>query len=187
MARRNLNDLLAFVTVAREGSFTRAASALGITQSALSQAIKGLEERLAIRLLTRTTRSVSPTAAGERLLAAIGDRFDEIEAEVDALTALREKPGGRVRITTGEHAMRSILLPKLMPLMHQYPDLHIEFDVSYGLRDIVADRFDAGVRLGESIDKDMVAVPVGPRMRMAAAASPAYLKSHPAPRSRATW
>src|SRR3954464_15920958 len=133
MARRNLNDLLAFVTVAREGNFTRAAGALGITQSALSQAIKGLEERLAIRLLTRTTRSVSPTTAGERLLAAIGGRVGEIEAEGDPLTALGEGPGGRVRSTTGEDAMRSILLTKLMPLMHQYPDLHIEFDVSYGL------------------------------------------------------
>ncbi|GLQ87226.1 LysR family transcriptional regulator [Dyella flagellata] len=182
MARPNLNDLSAFVTVAREGSFTRAASAMGVTQSALSQAMKALEERLGIRLLTRTTRSVSLTEAGERLFAAIGDRLDEIETELDALTELREKPAGLVRITTGEHAMRAVLLPKLMPLMHKYPDLRIEFDVSYGLRNIVADRFDAGVRLGESIDKDMIAVPVGPQLRMAAVASPAYLKTHPAPK-----
>jgi DNA-binding transcriptional LysR family regulator len=181
MARRNLNDLLAFVTVAREGSFTRAGAALGVTQSALSQAIKALEERLRIRLLTRTTRSVSPTPAGERLLKAIGDRFDEIEAELDALTELRDKPAGSVRITSGDHVLRTVLLPRLLPLMHRYPDINIEFDVSYGLRDIVADRFDAGVRLGESIDKDMIAVPIGPPLRMAAAASPEYFASHPAP------
>jgi DNA-binding transcriptional LysR family regulator len=182
MARRNLNDLLAFVTVAREGSFTRAGAVLGVSQSALSQAIKALEERLQIRLLARTTRSVSPTAAGERLLQAIGNRFDEIEAELDALTELRDKPAGSVRITSGDHVFRTILLPKLVPVMHRYPDVHIEFDVSYGFRDIVADRFDAGVRLGESIDKDMVALPISPKLRMAAVASPAYFDHHPAPK-----
>lgn len=182
MARRNLNDLLAFVTVAREGSFTRAAAVLGVSQSALSQAIKALEERLEIRLLTRTTRSVSPTPAGERLLHAIGNRFDEIEAELDALTALRDKPAGSVRITSGDHVLRTILLPKLLPVMHRYPDIRIEFDVSYGFRDIVADRFDAGVRLGESIDKDMIAVPISPKLRMAAVASPTYFAKHPAPK-----
>lgn len=183
MARRNLNDLMAFVTVAREGSFTRAAAVLGVSQSALSQAIKALEERLEIRLLTRTTRSVSPTPAGDRLLQAIGNRFDEIESELDALTALRDKPAGSVRITTGDHVLRTILLPKLMPLMHRFPDIHIEFDVAYGFRDIVADRFDAGVRLGESIDKDMIAMPISPKLRMAAAASPAYFKDHPVPKA----
>ncbi len=182
MARRNLNDLLAFVTVAREGSFTRAGAVLGVSQSALSQAIKALEERLEIRLLTRTTRSVSATPAGERLLQAIGRRFDEIEAELDALTELRDKPAGSVRITTGEHVLRTILLPKLLPLMHRYPDINIEFDVCYGFRDIVADRFDAGVRLGESIDKDMVALPISPRLRMAAVASPAYVEKHAIPK-----
>ena len=182
MARRNLNDLLAFVTVAREGSFTRAGAVLGVSQSALSQAIKALEERLEIRLLTRTTRSVSPTPAGERLLQAIGNRFDEIEAELDALTELRDKPAGSVRITSGDHVLRTILLPKLLPVMHRYPDIHIEFDVSYGLRDIVADRFDAGVRLGESIDKDMIALPISPKLRMAAVASPAYFEKHPVPK-----
>ncbi|AOE84776.1 LysR family transcriptional regulator [Pseudomonas sp. TCU-HL1] len=182
MARRNLNDLLAFVTVAREGSFTRAGAVLGVTQSALSQAIKALEERLEIRLLTRTTRSVSPTPAGERLLQAIGNRFDEIEAELDALTALRDKPAGLVRITSGDHVLRTILQPKLMPLMHSYPDIQIEFDVSYGFRDIVADRFDAGVRLGESIDKDMIAMPISPKLRMAAVASPVYFQNHPVPK-----
>lgn len=182
MARRNLNDLLAFVSVAREGSFTRAAAVLGVSQSALSQAIKALEERLQIRLLTRTTRSVSPTPAGERLLLAIGNRFDEIEAELDALTELRDKPAGSVRITSGDHVLRTILLPKLLPLMRRYPDINIEFDVSYGLRDIVADRFDAGVRLGESIDKDMIALPISPRLRMAAVATPAYFEKHPMPK-----
>ncbi|ATE71103.1 LysR family transcriptional regulator [Lysobacter capsici] len=182
MARRNLNDLLAFVSVAREGSFTRAAAVLGVSQSALSQAIKALEERLQIRLLTRTTRSVSPTPAGERLLLAIGNRFDEIEAELDALTELRDKPAGSVRITSGDHVLRTILLPKLLPLMRRYPDINIEFDVSYGLRDIVADRFDAGVRLGESIDKDMIALPISPRLRMAAVATPAYFEKHPIPK-----
>jgi DNA-binding transcriptional LysR family regulator len=155
---------------------------LGVSQSALSQAIKALEERLRIRLLTRTTRSVSPTPAGDRLLQAIGNRFDEIEAELDALTELRDKPAGSVRITSGDHVLRTILLPRLLPLMHRYPDIDIEFDVSYGLRDIVADRFDAGVRLGESIDKDMIALPIGPKLRMAAVASPAYFSSHPMPK-----
>jgi DNA-binding transcriptional LysR family regulator len=183
MARRNLNDLLAFMTVAREGSFTRAGAALGVSQSALSQAIKALEERLQIRLLTRTTRSVSPTPAGERLLQAIGNRFDEIESELDALTALRDKPAGSVRITSGDHVLRTILLPRLLPVMQRYPDIRMEFDVSYGLRDIVADRFDAGVRLGENIDKDMIAMPISPMLRMAAAASPDYFERHPVPKT----
>lgn len=182
MAKRNLNDLVAFVTVAREGSFTRAAAILGITQSALSQAIKGLEARLEIRLLTRTTRSVSPTAAGERLLKAIGHRFDEIEAELDAITELRDKPAGSVRITSGDHVLRAVLLPRLVPLMREYPDINIEFDVSYGLRDIVADRFDAGVRLGEAIDQDMIAVPITPPLRMAAVASPIYFETRAVPK-----
>lgn len=182
MARRNLNDLLYFVTIAREGSFTRAAALLGVTQSALSQAINGLEARLQIRLLTRTTRSVSPTAAGERLLNAIGHRFDEIESELDELTELRDKPAGTVRITCGDHILRTTILPKLTPLLREYPDINIEFDVNYGFRDIVADRFDAGVRLGDTIDKDMIAVPIGPPLRMAIAASPEYFASHPVPK-----
>ena len=183
MARRNLNDLLAFVTVAREGSFTRAAATLGVTQSALSQAIRGLEERLQIRLLTRTTRSVAPTAAGERLAQAIGHRFDEIEAELDALTELRDKPAGTVRITCGDNVLRTVLLPKLTPLLRKYPDITLEFDMSYGFRDIVADRFDAGVRLGNTIDKDMIAVPIGPPLRMAVVASPSYFEIHPKPKT----
>ena len=146
MARRNFNDLLAFVTVTREGSFTRAAAVLGVTQSALSQTVRGLEERLQVRLLMRTTRSVAPTAAGERLARAIGHRLDEIEAELDALTELRDKPAGTVRITCGDHVLQNILLPRLAPLLREYPDITLEFDVNYGFRDIVADRFDAGVR-----------------------------------------
>ena len=183
MARRNLNDLLYFVTIAREGSFTRAAAHLGVTQSALSQAISGLEARLRIRLLTRTTRSVSPTAAGERLLNAIGHRFDEIESELDELTELRDKPAGTVRITCGDHILRTTIFPKLRPLLHEYPDIHVEFDVNYGFRDIVADRFDAGVRLGNTIDKDMIAVPIGPPLRLAVVGSPAYFESHRAPKT----
>jgi DNA-binding transcriptional LysR family regulator len=183
MARRNLNDLLAFVTVAREGSFTRAAAQLGVTQSALSQAIRGLETRLNIRLLTRTTRSVSPTAAGERLLKAIGHRFDEIEAELEALTELRDKPGGTVRITCGDFPLKTILLPKLMPLLQEYPDINVEFDVNYGYRDIVADRFDAGVRFGDTVDKDMIAVPISHDLRMAVVASPSYFAAKPKPKT----
>ena len=181
MVRGNLNDLLSFVTVAREGSFTRAAGVLGVTQSALSQAISGLEARLQIRLLTRTTRSVSPTVAGERLLQAIGNRFDEIEAELENLTQMRDKPAGTVRITCGDHVLRTTLLPKLTALLHEYPDINVEFDVSYGFRDIVADRFDAGVRLGDTINKDMIAVPIGPPLRMAAVAVPGYFASRGIP------
>ncbi|HBI08572.1 MAG TPA: LysR family transcriptional regulator [Franconibacter pulveris] len=179
--KRNLNDLLSFVTVAREGSFTRAAAQLGVTQPALSHAVSGLEERLQIRLLTRTTRSVSLTAAGERLLQAIGNRFDEIEAELDMLTELRDKPAGTVRITCGPNVLHTILLPKLAPLLREYPDINLEFDANHGFRNIVADRFDAGVRMGDTIDKDMVAMPIGPSLRMAAAASPDYFARYPRP------
>jgi DNA-binding transcriptional LysR family regulator len=183
MARRNLNDLLAFVTVARQGSFTRAAAVLGVTQSALSQTIRALEARLDIRLLTRTTRSVAPTEAGERLVQAIGHRFEEIEAELDALTAMRDRPAGTVRITCSDYVLRTTIWPKLAPMLRDYPDINVEFDVSYGLRDIVADRFDAGVRLGERVHKDMIAVPIGPKLRMAAVASPGYFARHPLPKA----
>nr|WP_206532776.1 MULTISPECIES: LysR family transcriptional regulator [Burkholderia cepacia complex] len=177
-----MNDLLAFVTIAREGSFTRAAATLGVTQSALSQTIRAMEESLQIRLLSRTTRSVSPTPAGERLLQAIGHRLDEIDAELDALTELREKPAGTVRITCGDYMLHSILLPKLAPMLQEYPEIKLEFDVNYGFRDIVADRFDAGVRLGSTIDKDMIAVPIGPALRMAVVGSPAYFANRPIPK-----
>jgi DNA-binding transcriptional LysR family regulator len=182
MPRHNLNDLHAFVTVAREGSFTRAAARLGVTQSALSQTVSGLEKRLEIRLLTRTTRSVSPTAAGERLMQSIGQRFDEIEIELDALTELRDKPAGTVRITCGDFVLQSTLLPRLTPLLLAYPDIKVEFDINYGFRDIVADRFDAGVRFSDTVHKDMIAVPIGPQLRMAAVASPAYFARNPPPK-----
>jgi DNA-binding transcriptional LysR family regulator len=181
--KRNLNDLMAFVTVAREGSFTRAAARLGVTQPALSQTISTLEHQIGIRLLTRNTRNVSPTSAGERLLQSIGYRFDEIEAELDMLTALRDKPAGNVRITCGPNVLHTILLPKLTPLLKAYPDIKLEFDANHGFRNIVADRFDAGVRLGDTIDKDMIAMPIGPPLRMAAVASPAYFNAHPAPQT----
>lgn len=183
MAKRNFNDLISFVTVAREKNFTRAAALLGVTQSALSQTVSGLEARLQIRLLTRTTRSVSLTVAGERLLNAVGHRFDEIEAELDELTYLRDKPAGTVRITSGDHILRTTLLPKLTPFLLDHPDINIEFDVSYGLRDIVNDRFDAGVRMGDTIDKDMIAIPIGPQLRMAVVASPAYFAKHQKPKT----
>ncbi|WP_348971531.1 LysR family transcriptional regulator [Pseudomonas atacamensis] len=181
MAKPNFNDLLAFVTVARTGSFTRAAVQLGVTQSAVSQVVSALEARLKIRLLTRTTRSVSLTAAGERLLHTVGHRFDEIEAELDALTELRDKPAGTVRITCGDNIIKTTLLPKLTPLLLQYPDIKVEFDINYGFRDIVADRFDAGVRFSDTVAQDMIAVPIGPPLRMAVVASPDYFARHPAP------
>ena len=181
MSKHNFNDLQAFVTVAREGSFTRAAAQLGVTQSAISQVVSALETRLKIRLLTRTTRSVALTAAGERLLQAIGHRFDEIELELDALTELRDKPAGTVRITCGDNIIKTTLLPKLTPLLQSYPDVKLELDINYGFRDIVADRFDAGVRFGDTVDQDMIAVPIGPEVRMAAVASPAYFADNALP------
>jgi DNA-binding transcriptional LysR family regulator len=183
MPRENLNDLLAFVAVARERSFTRAAAKLGLSQSALSHTLRGLEARLGIRLLTRTTRSVSATEAGEHLLQHLSPRFEEIEAELSALGEFRDKPAGTIRITAGDHVLQTTLLPKLSPLLHEYPDIKVEFDVNYGFRDIVADRFDAGVRLGESVAKDMIAIPIGPRLRMAAVASPSYFAAHPVPKT----
>lgn len=181
MAKHNFNDLLAFITVAREGSFTRAAVQLGVTQSAVSQVVSALEARLKIRLLTRTTRSVSLTAAGERLLEAVGHRFDAIEAEVQALTELRDLPAGTVRITCGDNIIKTTLLPKLMPVLKAYPDIKLEFDINYGFRDIVADRFDAGVRFSETVAQDMIALPIGPEIRMAAVAAPSYFADNPIP------
>jgi len=183
MFKRNLNDLLSFVAVARAGTFTRAAAQLGVTQSALSQAVSGLETRLKVRLLARTTRSVSLTPAGERLLHAIGNRFDEIETELEEWSALRDRPTGTVRLTCGDHVQRTVLMPRLTPLLLKYPEIKVEFDINYGFRDIVADRFDAGVRLGDTIDKDMIAVPIGPSLRMAVVASPSYFTKHPMPTS----
>src|SRR2546428_695721 len=181
-ARGNVNDLLAFLAVAKERSFTRAAAKLGVSQSALSHTIRGLEERLELRLLTRTTRSVAPTEVGERLLGTVGPRFDEIDAELAALSELREKPAGTIRITTVEYAAESILWPALVKLLPQYPDIHVEIIVDYGLTDIVAERYDAGVRLGEQVAKDMIAVRIGPDLRMAAVGAPAYFKRRPLPK-----
>ncbi|MDI3562280.1 LysR family transcriptional regulator [Bradyrhizobium sp. Arg816] len=182
MTRTNVNDLLAFLAVARERSFTRAAAQLGVSQSALSHTVRGLEERLGLRLLTRTTRSVAPTEAGERLLRNVGPRFVEIDAELSALTALRETPAGTVRITTGEHAAQTVLWPALAKLLPRYPDLKVELVVDYGLTDIVAERYDAGVRLGEQVARDMIAVRIGPEMRMAVVGAPAYFAARGKPK-----
>ena len=183
MPRRTLDDLLAFVAVAREGSFTKAAAKLGVSQSALSHTIRGLEERLGLRLLTRTTRSVAPTAAGERLLRTVGPRFDEIEGELAALSELREKPAGTIRITATENAADSLLVPKLAPLLREYPDIKVEIMIDYGLTDIVAERFDAGVRSGEQVAKDMIAVRIGPDMRMAVVGAPSYFRKRADPKT----
>jgi DNA-binding transcriptional LysR family regulator len=183
MSRHNLNDLLAFRAVARERSFTRAAALIGVSPSALSHSLRGLEERLGVRLLTRTTRRVAPTEAGERLLASIGPHFDEIEAGVAALSALRDKPAGTIRITSGEHAAETILWPALAALLPDYPDVRVEISVDPGLTDIVAGRFDAGVRLGEQVAKDMIAMPIGPELRMACVGAPAYFAGKPRPKT----
>lgn len=181
MPRQPINDLLALRAIARESSFTRAAAQLGVSPSALSHAIRGLEERVGIRLLTRTTRSVAPTEAGERLLDAISPHLDGIETELAALGALRDKPAGTVRITTGIHAAQTILWPMLARLLPAYPDIQVEIAVQTGFVNIVAERFDAGVRLGETIEQDMVAVRIGPDMRMAAVAAPTYFADREPP------
>ncbi|MGO7540341.1 LysR family transcriptional regulator [Rhizobium ruizarguesonis] len=181
MPRPAVNDLIAFLAVARAQSFTKAAGKLGVSQSALSHTIRGLEERLGLRLLTRTTRSVAPTEAGERLLVSIGPRLDEIESELAALSAFREKPAGTVRINAGEHAADAVLWPALEKLLPDYPDINVEIIVDYGLTDIVAERYDAGVRLGEQVAKDMIAVRIGPDMRMAVVGAPAYFATRPKP------
>jgi DNA-binding transcriptional LysR family regulator len=173
MHRRNLNDLLAFLAVARERSFT----------SALSHTVRELEARLGVRLLTRTTRSVSPTEAGEQLLRSVGPRLEEIEAEIASIGELREKPAGTIRITATENAAETILVPKLAPLIREYPDIKIEIIVDYGLTNIAAEGYDAGVRSGEQVAKDMVAVRIGPDMRMAVVGSPAYFESRSEPQT----
>ena len=183
MARENLNDLAAFVAVARERSFTKAAAKLRVSTSALSHAMRGLEERHGVRLLTRTTRSVAPTQAGERLLHSIGPRLDDIDAALASLSELREKPAGTIRITAGEHAAVAILWPSVAKLLPAYPDIHVEIIVDYGLTDIVAERYDAGVRLGEQVAKDMIAVRIGPDMRMAVVGAPSYFERRPRPKT----
>ena len=185
MPRQNVNDLLAFLAVAREKSFTKAAAQLGVSQSALSHTIRGLEERLGVRLLTRTTRSVSPTEAGERLLRSVGPRFEEIEAELDALSELREKPAGTIRITVGDHPYETVLWPKLTKLLRDYPDIKVDIVVDNGLTDIAAERFDAGVRLGEQVAKDMLAVRIGPDVRFAVVGAKSYFAKRAAARDAA--
>ena len=181
MAQTNYNDLLAFLAVAREGSFTRAAAKLGVSQSALSQTIRALEARLDLRLLVRTTRSVSATEDGEHLLRTVAPRFDEIEAELAMLSERRSKPAGTIRVSAGEHAALTVLQPAIARLLPQYPDINVEVIVENGMTDIVAARYDAGVRLGEQVAKDMIAVPISGDFRMAVVASPAYFASRPPP------
>ncbi|GEP06952.1 LysR family transcriptional regulator [Methylobacterium oxalidis] len=182
MARGNMNDLMAFLAVARERSFTRAAAQLGVSQPALSQTVRDLEARLGLRLLSRTTRSVAPTEAGERLLRSIGPHFDGIEANLAALTELRDKPAGSVRITAPEHAAETVLWPALEKLLPDYPDINVEVVTEGSLTNIVTERFDAGVRFGEHIEKDMVAVRIGPDVRMAVIGTPAYFAARLRPR-----
>src|SRR3989442_2789934 len=182
MQRRSLDDLRALVAVGRERSFTKAAAKLGISQSALSQTIRELEARLGVRLLTRTTRSVSPTEAGERLLRTVGPRFEEIEPELEALSELREKPAGTIRITAIDYVADTILWPKLAKFLREYPDIKVEITVDYGLSDIVAQRYDAGVRSGEQVAKDMIAVRIGPDMRMAIVGAPSYFEKRSLPK-----
>ena len=183
MAREGFNDLFAFVVVAREGSFTRAAAQLRVSQSALSHTIRTLEARLGVRLLTRTTRSVSPTEAGQRLLDTVGPRFEEIEASLAALSELRDKPAGTVRITAADHAASTVVWPKLATLLPDYPDIKVEVIVDYRLTDIVAERYDLGVRLGDQVEKDMVAVRISPDLRMAVVASPDYFARKSPPKT----
>jgi DNA-binding transcriptional LysR family regulator len=182
MQRGNLDDLVAFLAVGRERSFTKAAATLGMSQSSLSHTIRELETRLGVRLLTRTTRSVAPTQAGERLLQSIGPRFEEIDAELSAVRDLREKPAGIIRITATENAADAVLLPKLAKLLPTYPDIKIEIVVAYGLSNIVAEGYDAGVRSGEQVAKDMIAVRIGPDLRMAVVGAPSYFRGRPEPR-----
>ncbi|MEK6365588.1 MAG: LysR family transcriptional regulator [Burkholderia gladioli] len=183
MARSDLSDITAVLAVAHEGSFTKAAAKLGVSQSALSQTIRNLEARLGLRLLARTTRNVSPTEAGERLIQAVGPRLDEVEAELAALTAMRDKPAGTVRIAAGEHPAELLLWPAIERLLPAYPDITVEIVIDNGLTDIVEQRLDAGVRLGESIAKDMVAVRIGPDMRMAVVGAPSYFAKHTKPKT----
>ena len=183
MRRENVNDLSAFIAVARERSFTKAVAKLQVSQSALSYTMRMLEERLGLRLLTRTTRSVSMTDAGERLLKSIGPLLDGIESEIAALTALRGKPAGTIRITTVEHAADTILWPKAAKLLAAYPEINVEIVADYRVTDIAAERYDAGVRLGEQVDKDMIAVRIGPDLRMAVVGAPSYFKKWSEPKN----
>ncbi|WP_395332562.1 LysR family transcriptional regulator [Novosphingobium sp. BL-8H] len=181
MQREHLADLIAFIAVADEGSFTRAAAKLGTSQSALSHTIRRLEARLGVRLLARTTRSVAPTEAGERLLASLRPAFTEIDQSLTSISELRERPAGTIRLTTTEHAAHELLWPSLKPFLERYPEINVEVSVDSGLADIVADRFDAGIRLGESVARDMIAVCIGPEMRLVPYAAPEYIALHGLP------
>jgi DNA-binding transcriptional LysR family regulator len=183
MPRENYNDLQAFLVVARSRSFTKAAAQLGVSPSALSHSMRSLEERLGIRLLTRTTRSVSPTEAGERLLRNVGPRFEEVDAELAALNELRQKPSGTIRITAGDHSAVMLLWPKLSKVLSKHPDVRVEINMEGGLIDIAAQRFDAGVRLGEQVAKDMVSVRIGPDLRFAVVGTKSYFSKHPPPKT----
>jgi DNA-binding transcriptional LysR family regulator len=180
MPRANVNDLLAFLAIARERSFTRAAAKLGVSPSALSHTIGGLGERLGLRLLTRTTRRVSPTEAGERLLQTVGPTIEEIDAEIAALSELRQKPAGTIRITTTDYAADTVLWPRLAKLLREYPDIKVEIVIAYGLTDIV-ERYDAAVRLDEQVAKDMIAVRIGPDLRMAVVGTPSHFAERSPP------
>lgn len=183
MDRENASDLVAFLAVARERSFTRAAAKLGMSQPALSQIVRNLEERLGVRLLSRTTRSVAPTQAGERLLKGLAPRFDEMDVELAALSELRATPSGTIRITSTEYAAESILMPALTRILPKYPDIKVEVIFDYGLTNIVAQQYDAGIRPGEMVAKDMIAVRIGPDLRMAAVGSPSYFEHRKKPRT----
>ena len=182
MARDDLSDLLVFLEVARHRSFTKAAKKLGLSQSTLSHAVRRLEASLGVRLLTRTTRSVAPTIAGEQLTLSAGPRLEEVQAEMAALAEKSDKPAGIIRITTSDHAAKTILLPKLAPLLRAYRDIKVEISVDYGLTDIVTERYDAGVRLGEQLARNMIAVPIGPPVRLIAVATPRYFAEHERPK-----
>jgi DNA-binding transcriptional LysR family regulator len=181
MPRQNVNDLLAFIAVAREQSFTRAAAKLGVSQSALSHTIRQLEARLGVRLLTRTTRAVSATEAGERLLAGIGPHFDEIEDQIEALSELRDKPAGTIRITAPDYAIQHVLWPKLRTFLPRFPDINVELVLDNGLTDIVTERYDAGVRMGEQLAKDMISARIGPDFRFAVVGAPSYFEKNSRP------
>lgn len=183
MALETFNDVLAFVHVVREGSFTKASALLGVSPSALSHAVRGLESRLGVRLLTRTTRSIATTEAGERLFNSVAPRFEDIDAEVAAVKGLRDKPIGTIRITSAEHAATSVLWPKLSAVMRDYPDISVEITIDYTMADIVSQRFDAGVRVGDQVAKDMIAVRISPDLRMAVVGSPDYFATRLKPRS----
>jgi len=183
MNRDDASDLIAFLAVARERNFTRAAAKLGMTQSALSQIIRSLEERLGVRLLNRTTRSVTPTQAGERLFLSVGPKFTDMDADLAELSKLREKPAGTVRLTATEYAAAEILLPALRKLLPKYPDINVEVIVDYGLTNIVAQQVDAGIRPGELVARDMVAVRVSPDLRMAVVGSPSYFADRKRPKT----